>query len=178
MMFTLVPKNRKRWARHSAAGIVPLSMTGTRYGNSISTAYAQYSLVEIKRRFRKRVVLANVPSFRFLFRGNIRQNHPFGNHPFRFLRNIGERGLNGLDSADNQRENLMRKFSINPTSSIWTSIADTILVAPFPRLYSTSTPRPATKEESPDMPKCPPRHTKCGIPRNTPSDTPRNAPKI
>ena len=32
---------------------------------------------EIKGRFRKRVVLANVPSFRFSFRGNIRQNHPF-----------------------------------------------------------------------------------------------------
>ena len=28
------------------------------------------------------MVLANVPSFRFSFRGNIRQNHPFGNHPF------------------------------------------------------------------------------------------------
>ena len=26
--------------------------------------------------------MANVPSFRFSFRGNIRQNHPFGNHPF------------------------------------------------------------------------------------------------
>ena len=24
----------------------------------------------------------NVPSFRFLVPGNIRQNHPFGNHPF------------------------------------------------------------------------------------------------
>ena len=32
-------------------------------------------------RFRKRAVLANVPSFRFSFRGNIRRNHPFGNHP-------------------------------------------------------------------------------------------------
>ena len=28
------------------------------------------------------MVLANVPLFRFSFRGNIRQNHPFGNHPF------------------------------------------------------------------------------------------------
>ena len=37
---------------------------------------------EIRGRFRKRVVLANVPSFRFSFRGNIRRNHPFGNHPF------------------------------------------------------------------------------------------------
>ena len=64
---------------------------------------------EMKGRFRKRVVLANEPSFRFSFRGNmrmylvpvfvpgehlnvpsfrvsfrgnIRQNHPFGNHPF------------------------------------------------------------------------------------------------
>ena len=37
---------------------------------------------EIKGRFRKRVVLSNVPSFRFSFRGNIRRNHPFGNHPF------------------------------------------------------------------------------------------------
>ena len=37
---------------------------------------------EIKGRFRKRVVLANVPLFRFSFRGNIRRNHPFGNHPF------------------------------------------------------------------------------------------------
>ena len=37
---------------------------------------------EIEGRFRKRVVLANVPSFRFSFRGNIRRNHPFGNHPF------------------------------------------------------------------------------------------------
>ena len=36
---------------------------------------------EIKGRFRKRVVLANVPSFRFSFLGNIRRNHPFGNHP-------------------------------------------------------------------------------------------------
>ena len=36
---------------------------------------------EIKGRFPKRVVLANVPSFRFSFRGNIRRNHPFGNHP-------------------------------------------------------------------------------------------------
>ena len=26
--------------------------------------------------------MANVPSFRFSFRGNIRRNHPFGNHPF------------------------------------------------------------------------------------------------
>ena len=26
------------------------------------------------------MVLANVPSFRFSFRGNIRRNHPFGNH--------------------------------------------------------------------------------------------------
>ena len=24
----------------------------------------------------------NVPSFRFLVPGNMRQNHPFGNHPF------------------------------------------------------------------------------------------------
>ena len=51
---------------------------------------------ETKGRFRKSVVLANVPSFRFSFRGqhpnvpsfrlsfrgNIRQNHPFGNPPF------------------------------------------------------------------------------------------------
>ena len=37
---------------------------------------------EIKGRFRKRAVLANVPSFRFSFRGNIRRNPPFGNHPF------------------------------------------------------------------------------------------------
>ena len=37
---------------------------------------------EIKGRFRKRAVLANVPSFRFSFRGNIRRNRPFGNHPF------------------------------------------------------------------------------------------------
>ena len=28
------------------------------------------------------MVLANEPSFRFSFRGNIRRNHPFGNHPF------------------------------------------------------------------------------------------------
>ena len=34
-----------------------------------------YSHWEIKGRFRKRVVLANVPSFRFSFRGNIRRNH-------------------------------------------------------------------------------------------------------
>ena len=37
---------------------------------------------EIKGRFRRRVVLANVPSFRFSFRENMRRNHPFGNHPF------------------------------------------------------------------------------------------------
>ena len=37
---------------------------------------------ETKGRFRKRVVLANVPSFRFSFQGNIRQNHPFGKPPF------------------------------------------------------------------------------------------------
>ena len=41
-----------------------------------------YNHWEIKGRFRKRVVLANIPLFRFSFRGNIRQNHPFGNHPF------------------------------------------------------------------------------------------------
>ena len=35
-----------------------------------------------KRAVSKSVVLANVPSFRFAFRGNIRRNHPFGNHPF------------------------------------------------------------------------------------------------
>ena len=45
--------------------------------------------------FRKRVVLANVPSFRFSFRGNIRlvpsfrgnirQNHPFEKPPFKFV---------------------------------------------------------------------------------------------
>ena len=60
---------------------------------------------EIKGRFRKRMVLANVPSFLFSFRGNmrthprsgfsfwgsIRQNHSFGNHPFGFLRNMGGR---------------------------------------------------------------------------------------
>ena len=52
------------------------------------TATAQWDfstpdgLQEIKGRFRKRVVLANVPSFRFSFRGNIHRNHPFGNHPF------------------------------------------------------------------------------------------------
>ena len=37
---------------------------------------------KIKGRFRKRAVLANVPSFRFSFQGNVHQNHPFGNHPF------------------------------------------------------------------------------------------------
>ena len=46
--------------------------------------------------FVKGVVLANAPSFRFVvsgksesgfwYRGNIRQNHPFGNHPFANLR--------------------------------------------------------------------------------------------
>ena len=51
-----------------------LSVHGSQF-----TVYAHW---EIKGRFRKRVVLANVPSFRFSFRGNIRQNHPFGNHPF------------------------------------------------------------------------------------------------
>ena len=42
----------------------------------------KFHSLEIKGRFRKRVVLANVPSFRFSFRGNIRRNHLFGNHPF------------------------------------------------------------------------------------------------
>ena len=45
---------------------------------------------EIKGRFPKRVVLANVPSFRFSFRGNIRQNHPFGNHPYKPGENLGQ----------------------------------------------------------------------------------------
>ena len=31
----------------------------------------------------------NVPSFRSSFWGNVRQNHPFGNHPVRFLRAMG-----------------------------------------------------------------------------------------
>ena len=44
--------------------------------------WVHWSLAGLKGRFRKRVVLANVPSFRFSFRGNIRRNHPFGNHPF------------------------------------------------------------------------------------------------
>ena len=43
-----------------------------------------------KRAVSKRMVLANVPSFRFSFRGNIRQNHPFGNHPFANPRGGGE----------------------------------------------------------------------------------------
>ena len=42
---------------------------------------------EIKGRFRKRVVLANVILFRFSFRGNIRWDHPFGNHPLANPRN-------------------------------------------------------------------------------------------
>ena len=53
------------------------------YPNMMLRAQVTYHVHwEIKGRFRKRVVLANVPSFRFSFRGNIRQNHPFGNHPF------------------------------------------------------------------------------------------------
>ena len=54
-------------------------------GSKRVKSYAKSSLTfhwEIKGRFSKRVVLANVPSFRFSFRGNIRRNHPFGNHPF------------------------------------------------------------------------------------------------
>ena len=48
-------------------------------GSSKSAGKRQESATfhwEIKGRFRKRVVLANVPSFRFSFRGNIRRNHP------------------------------------------------------------------------------------------------------
>ena len=41
----------------------------------------------------------NVPSFRFSFRGNICQNHPFGNHPFRFLRNDLRKTQNGAYSV-------------------------------------------------------------------------------
>ena len=54
---------------------------------------------EIKGRFRKRVVLANVPSFRFSFRGNIRQNHPFGNHPFANPRKITGPALFRINSV-------------------------------------------------------------------------------
>ena len=36
--------------------------------------------------------MANVPSFRFSFWGNIRQNHPFGNHPFANPRSFVKRG--------------------------------------------------------------------------------------
>ena len=42
----------------------------------------------------------NVPSFRFSFRGNIRQNHPFGNHPFRFLRKVNQVSLLKIVLAD------------------------------------------------------------------------------
>ena len=35
----------------------------------------------------------NVPSFRCSFRGNIHQKHPFGNHPFRFLRKEGKSAI-------------------------------------------------------------------------------------
>ena len=55
-----------------------------------------------KRAVSKRVVLANVPSFRFSFRGNIRQNHPFGNHPFANPRKCTiafRKGPPGIDSA-------------------------------------------------------------------------------
>ena len=72
---------------------------------------------EIKGRFRKRVVLANVPSFRFSFQGNIRicsrsgfrsgedirQNHPFGKPPFcqpgALRRGIGV-GVKGVAGSD------------------------------------------------------------------------------
>ena len=54
-----------------------------------------------KRAVSKRVVLANVPSFRFSFRGNIRQNHPFGNHPFANPRKI-------------EKKQFRFKFSISP----------------------------------------------------------------
>ena len=50
--------------------------------SAYSSVFPVFVHWEIKGRFRKRVVLANVPSFRFSFRGNIRRNHPFGNHPF------------------------------------------------------------------------------------------------
>ena len=65
----------------------PVTDTKTRIreknlGELIRIQYEYIYHWEIKGRFRKRVVLANVPSFRFSFRGNIRRNLPFGNHPF------------------------------------------------------------------------------------------------
>ena len=69
------------------------------FGNFTNTNASRIkSHREMKGRFRKRVGFgecalvpvfvpgkhANVPSFRFSFRGNICQKHLFGNHPFRF----------------------------------------------------------------------------------------------
>ena len=39
-------------------------------------------------------------------------------------------GLNSLTTAENQREKPIRKFSIDPVSSIWTSIADPVFADP------------------------------------------------
>ena len=50
------------------------------HGNCVAFSLSFH--LETKGRLRKRVVLVNVPSFRFSFRGNIRQNHPFGKPPF------------------------------------------------------------------------------------------------
>ena len=89
---------------------------------------------KISGRFRKRVVLANVPSFRFRsggtcertlvpvfipgehpnvpsfrfsFRGNVRQNHPFGNHPFANPRKKGHLEKGSFQKYDHLLENCL-----------------------------------------------------------------------
>ena len=44
---------------------------------------------------------------------------------------MGQLGLNWLTTAENQREKPIRKFSIDPTSSIWTSTADPFFADPI-----------------------------------------------
>ena len=85
---------------------------------------------EIKGRFRKRVVLANVPSFRFSFRGNIRRNHPFGNHPFANPRKFSL----GDKRAVSKRVVLANvpsfRFSFRGTSAETTLLETTLLRTP------------------------------------------------
>ena len=68
--------------KHNEATVAVLTVLVVSAVMAVSSSTPPFFHWEIKGQFRKRVVLANVPSFRFSFRGNIRRNHPFGNHPF------------------------------------------------------------------------------------------------
>ena len=79
-----------------------LRKTGPFLTKAESLGVGAFSHREIKGRFRKRVVLANVPSFRFSFRGNMRTYPRSG---FSFRGNIRTYPRNGFSFRGNIRQN-------------------------------------------------------------------------